>query len=289
MWLRGPRRIISYVPPVRFADVTSPAAHQPDAGLSSIHCLVVTGSILLTLAVLLCPDGAPSGQPATCARAFLWLASLDAAQLVFTQNRNKHWRCLICPDSKYTVLSQAVVHEDRTSHVAYVRSLDREPAAMSSPLRATRPANSDSESSSRSSPTPSSSPPSRDPVDDSFDLFGGIPSAFLPGGLPSVHGPALASDDPNQIYDDFSGELAHNRPSPQSPHSDGDDEYYSDDSLVDDDTLEPPESDGLFGQYDDQFASEQRRKFLHSTSHNGALNSVCRAGPAQLADSHRCR
>ncbi|KAJ6583390.1 hypothetical protein DFH09DRAFT_1075809 [Mycena vulgaris] len=52
------------VPPVRFADATSPARH-PDAGLSSIHCLLVTGTILPTLAVLLCPDGTSAGQPAT--------------------------------------------------------------------------------------------------------------------------------------------------------------------------------------------------------------------------------
>jgi hypothetical protein len=129
---------------------------------------------------------------------------------------------------------------------------------MSSPLRTAQAADSDSESISRGSS------PTRDPVGDSFDLFGGIPSAFLPRDLPSIHGPALASDDPNQIYDDFAGELACNRPSSQYFSSDDEDnDNYSDELLSDDDTLDLPESEGLLGQYDHQFAEEQRRKFCN--------------------------
>jgi hypothetical protein len=69
----------------------------------------------------------------------------------------------------------------------------------------------------------------------------------------------------------FSGELARNQLSLQSPNSDDDNEYYSDDSLVDNDTLEPPDSDGLFGQYDGQLAAEQRRKFPTFQPRNGQL------------------
>lgn len=178
--------------------------------------------------------------------------------LVFTQNRSNGWKCLICPNSKYTVLSQAVIHEDRQTHVARVRNLDREAAPMSSPLRATQGADSDSESGSTPSGTPS--PPNCDPIDEDYDLFAGIPSFT---GIPSVHGPALPSDDPNQIYDDFSGELARNRPSPEYYDSDSDDDNYSDDlrEPASDATMDLPESDGLLGQYDDRFAEEQRCTF----------------------------
>ncbi|KAJ7840538.1 hypothetical protein B0H14DRAFT_2587418 [Mycena olivaceomarginata] len=131
---------------------------------------------------------------------------------------------------------------------------------MSSPLRTAQAADSDSESASRGSS------PTRDPVSDSFDLFGCIPSAFLSRDLPSVHGPALSSDDPNQIYDDFSGELARNRPSSQYLGLDDEDnDNHSDDLLSDNDTLDLPESEGLLGQYDAQFAEEQRRLAPHNS------------------------
>lgn len=160
------------------------------------------------------------------------------------------------------MLSQAVIHEDRQSHVARVRSLDREPAPMSSPLRATQGADSGSESEyhSQNSSTPSGtpSPPNCNPFNED-DLFAGIP-AFTP--IPSVHGPALPSDDPNQIYDDFSGELARNRPSPEYFGSD-DEDNYSDDlrEPLSDGIMDVPESEGLLGQYDDHLAEEQRCKF----------------------------
>ncbi|KAF7349031.1 hypothetical protein MVEN_01424500 [Mycena venus] len=92
-----------------------------------------------------------------------------------------------------------------------------------------------------------------------LDLFGGRPSNYL-----SVHGPALPSDDPDQIYDDFAGELARNRPSPkesdESDSGDDEDDYNpfrepESDGIT---PLEHPESDGLFHQYDSQIAEEQR-------------------------------
>ncbi|KAJ7623988.1 hypothetical protein B0H17DRAFT_1288766 [Mycena rosella] len=158
----------------------------------------------------------------------------------------------------YVPLSKAVAHEDRNRHVNRVRTLDRAPAEMSSPLR---PTGSEDGSHSRSaSPSPSGtpSPPSPDPVPDLF------------GGRPSVHGPALPSDDPNQIYDDFSGEVARNRPSS---------ELFEEPDLSDEDFRDPPgepasdgaspvdhpESDGLLGQYDDRFADEQRVLAPHNS------------------------
>ncbi|KAJ7882974.1 hypothetical protein B0H14DRAFT_2565056 [Mycena olivaceomarginata] len=53
-----------------------------------------------------------------------------------------------------------------------------------------------------------------------FDLFGGRPSQ-------SVHGPALPSDDADQIYDDFAGELAENRQSPDESESGDDEDAYN--------------------------------------------------------------
>ncbi|KAF7328630.1 hypothetical protein MSAN_02475000 [Mycena sanguinolenta] len=153
-----------------------------------------------------------------------------APQLVnpqlFTQSRSNGWKCLICPHSNYTVLSQAIRHEDRQSHDTRVRTLDREAAPMSSPLRTTTRVDpgkdSDSESGNQSDSS-SDTGPSRTipPSCEEDDLFAGLPFS---APTTSVHGPALASDDPDQIYDDFSGELARNRPSFQNLDSDDDDD-----------------------------------------------------------------
>ncbi|KAJ7916453.1 hypothetical protein B0H13DRAFT_2449123 [Mycena leptocephala] len=126
---------------------------------------------------------------------------------------------------------------------------------MSSPLASE--AGSPSSHSRSASPTPSGIPASSRPTSDLFDLFGGRPTQ-------SVHGPALPSDDPHQIYDDFAGELAQNRPSPNQSSefdsSDDEDAYNTWQEPESDDIMpeEHPESDGLLYQYDDQFAEEQR-------------------------------
>jgi hypothetical protein len=133
---------------------------------------------------------------------------------------------------------------------------------MSSPLASE--AGSPSSHSRSASPTPSGIPASIRPTSDLFDLFGGRPTQ-------SVHGPALPSDDPNQIYDDFAGELAQNRPSPNQSSefdsSDDEDAYNTWQEPESDDIMpeEHPESDGLLYQYDDQFAEEQRSKISVST------------------------
>lgn len=149
------------------------------------------------------------------------------------KGRSNKWKRMICPNSDYTIFSQAVRHKGNRGHVNRVRHLDREPAPISSPLRAT--SETESESGHGRSPSGSRSPPIRDPVDEFPDLF---------GGRPSLHGPALPSDNPDQIYDDFSGELARNRPSPESSDqsfgSSSDSEGY-DDYL---DTSRDPPSDG---------------------------------------------
>lgn len=85
------------------------------------------------------------------------------------------------------------------------------------------------------------------------DLFGGIP-------FRSVHGPVLPSDDPNQIYDDFSGDLARNRPSPGPYNSDDDEDEESDFGEPPSDGILAVESDGLLHQYNEEFAEEQRGK-----------------------------
>ncbi|KAJ7038972.1 hypothetical protein C8F04DRAFT_1321658 [Mycena alexandri] len=190
-----------------------------------------------------------------------WHFQMSQAQLVnpqlFIKNRSNAWKCIVCPNSKYTVHSLAVRHEDHKSHVDRIRSLDREPAAMSSPLHASPKSESEfSHHSRESSPSGTPSPSNRDAVEDLF------------GGIPSVHGPALPSDDPNQIYDDFSGELARNRPSPGSYHSDDDEENSSDFGEPPSDDVLPtgmPESDGLLNQYHAQFADEQRFLAPHNS------------------------
>ncbi|KAJ7181855.1 hypothetical protein C8R46DRAFT_1313390 [Mycena filopes] len=132
---------------------------------------------------------------------------------------------------------------------------------MSSPLRS--PSKSAASASSRSrSPSPAASDPGT-PIAGlaaPFDLF---------GGRPSVHGPALPMDDPSQIYDDFAGELVHNRPHEESDDEDGeeDEDYDTFRGPASDDTIpsEHPESEGLLGLYDNQFAEEQRNLApLHS-------------------------
>ncbi|KAJ6460727.1 hypothetical protein DFH09DRAFT_1496906, partial [Mycena vulgaris] len=162
-------------------------------------------------------------------------------------------------ENKYLALSRAVIHEDLQAHVDRVRSMDRAPVAMSSPLHTSLDLDSESESGSS---TPSGSPsPRRDPLEDSFDLF---------GGRPSVHGPALPSDNPYQIYDDFAGEIALNRPSPDDDSSTSSDDEESYNNFPDppsDGTIpvEQPESDGLLDHYDGQFAEEQRLLAPHNS------------------------
>jgi hypothetical protein len=189
---------------------------------------------------------------------------------VFMKNHINLYACIICLDSQnqYMPLSRAATHEDLKSHVDHVRKMDREPAPMSSPLHVASELGSEAGSPSShsrfASPTPSGIPASSLPTSDLFDLFGGRPTQ-------SVHGPALPSDDPNQIYDDFAGELAQNRPSPNESSefdsSDDEDAYNTWQKPESDDIMpeEHPESDGLLYQYDDRFAEEQRSKISVST------------------------
>ncbi|KAJ7469075.1 hypothetical protein FB451DRAFT_1177071 [Mycena latifolia] len=104
------------------------------------------------------------------------------------------------------------------------------------PFRANPDSASEEDSGSASltpSGTPSPPSPLREAEEDPFDLF---------SGRPSVHGPALPSDHPNQIYDDFSGEVSRNRPSPQNL-----DDYWTNEdanSCDDCDDFQQPPSDG---------------------------------------------
>ncbi|KAJ7308592.1 hypothetical protein DFH08DRAFT_944451 [Mycena albidolilacea] len=68
----------------------------------------------------------------------------------------------------------------------------------------------------------------------------------------------LPSDDPNQIYDDFSGDLARNRPPPGLYNSDDDEDKESDFGEPPSDGILAVESDGLLHQYNEEFAEEQR-------------------------------
>jgi hypothetical protein len=83
-----------------------------------------------------------------------------------------------------------------------------------------------------------------------------------------VHGPALPTDDPDQIYNDFAGQVGRNRPLPESFNgsnpSDSDDygNYFDRRDPPSDGTVhwDQPESDGVLNTYDGQLAEEQRRK-----------------------------
>ncbi|KAJ7884797.1 hypothetical protein B0H14DRAFT_2564195 [Mycena olivaceomarginata] len=121
---------------------------------------------------------------------------------------------------------------------------------MSSPLHVSGEESGSRVNSRDSSPSSSGtpSPSNHDPVE---DLFGGIP-------FHSVYGPVLPSDDPNQIYDDFSGDLARNRPSPGPYDSDDDEDEESDFGEPPSDGIRAVESDGLLHQYNEEFAEEQR-------------------------------
>ncbi|KAJ7436186.1 hypothetical protein FB451DRAFT_1379084 [Mycena latifolia] len=133
---------------------------------------------------------------------------------------------------------------------------------MSSPMHASHTESESGHQAQASSPAPSrtSSLPSHDPVEEEEEELN------IFGGRPSLHGPALPSDHPDQIYDDFSGELVQNRPSPEPFGNFGDNnypDYFRDrESPSDSEGFVPsehPESDGFLGQYDvSQFAEEQR-------------------------------
>ncbi|KAF7334908.1 hypothetical protein MVEN_02240500 [Mycena venus] len=170
----------------------------------------------------------------------------------FIKDRANKWKCIICPDSDYAILSKAVKHEDFKGHVTRVRQLDRVPAPISSPLRAF----SEAEDHSSTASSPSGTPPSpfREPTEDLFS------------GRPTVHGPALPTDGPDQIYDDFAGQVGRNRPLPESfdgsnlSDSDDYDNYFGSWDPPSDGTVnwDQPESDGVFNAYDGQLAEEQR-------------------------------
>ncbi|KAF7982888.1 hypothetical protein HWV62_25136 [Athelia sp. TMB] len=100
-------------------------------------------------------------------------------------------------------ISQAAIHEESRTHRSFVNALNEIRAAPSSPLSPTQRASDLPSSHHFSSPLPRSSPP----VD---------PDNELPHFQPSA-GPWLPDDDPNEIFDDYSGPYGALMPSPEEP------------------------------------------------------------------------
>ncbi|KAJ7110945.1 hypothetical protein C8R44DRAFT_742719 [Mycena epipterygia] len=175
---------------------------------------------------------------------------------LFTINPNNHYKCNICPESIYMVFSRAKKHEDNKDHTRLARNLDHpEDPVLIQP----------------ESPSLADGTPPRAATES--------PGLFHTDWA-SVHGPALDSDSEDQIYDDFSGELALNRPSFEDESdeeesweihgshqpSDGPIQLYEEESdhssphiesLPSSDGPELPESDGLLMDRDERLDRAQ--------------------------------
>ena len=116
-------------------------------------------------------------------------------------------------------LSKAVAHEETDWHLAHLRVFDERlasdvpgPSLINSPACQSQPAGA-------RSPLPPSSPP-LDWVphrfEDVFDMLEDGPAEqedeVQLGGTFTVHGPALDSDPPSQIYDNWGGNLTAEKP-----------------------------------------------------------------------------
>jgi hypothetical protein len=123
-------------------------------------------------------------------------------------------------------------------------------------------------------PDREASPASPDTPDNPVDPISS-PGLFQATPI-SIRGPALPSDDEDQIYDNFSGELAYNRPhfdadDDEWPESDEDDPenipHFSNDRAILDSHESPtplpdfPESDGLLMEHGNTFDSAQQGVF----------------------------
>lgn len=100
-------------------------------------------------------------------------------------------------------LSQAAVHEETHIHRSFVNELNDVRVAPSSPQSPTQHTSDLPSFHHVSSPLPRSSPPVYEDDD-------------LPGFYPSA-GPCLPEDDPNDIFDDYSGPYGAQMPSPAEP------------------------------------------------------------------------
>ncbi|KAI0793809.1 hypothetical protein C8Q74DRAFT_533196 [Fomes fomentarius] len=144
----------------------------------------------------------------------------------FVRNHRGHWRCLICGKGQlYQHLSKAKRHEDTTEHVNNIREVDR-PTEFSSPIQHPRddiqdksPSLSNSQLGLGASEVgflgghehlPSSSPATTSESLHPIVEFGEgtTTSRGQRQPLPSIHGPALLGDNPEQLYDNWDGELA---------------------------------------------------------------------------------
>lgn len=174
--------------------------------------------------------------------------------VVFTQSRNKQWKCNIC--------AKAVRHEDTAIHVSRVRQIDQripDPLLIPEQTQQSRFGSKLSDISFPEDSTPPSSPqrqpksmsPPQKPHADQGDLLLGVRS---------IHGPALPEDNEYQIYDDWGGELAYNRPESDADRDLEDDTFRSNvsDSTDEDSPTQGPITSSHFGDVRDDF--EQREK-----------------------------
>lgn len=181
--------------------------------------------------------------------------------IVFVRNHRGHWRCLICGKRQlYQPLSKAKHHEDTTEHVNNIREVDR-PTEFSSPFQHPQDdipplVNSQlglgvSEAGFLGGPghLPSSSPAtiseSLHPIED----FGEGTTGRRPEPLPSIHGPALLGDNPEQLYDNWDGELAGGVTEDLETWAGGDPDFseWIEEEDEDVDTLAPQDSGCMAG------------------------------------------
>lgn len=136
--------------------------------------------------------------------------TLHRTRPVFLQDRTRtRWKCTLCPSHKFEGIRKARQHEDTQAHTQAIRSLDIWPSPND-----TGPADP---ADRQTSPGPFL--PLRTTLLDEMDDEDGLRIG--------IHGPALAGDDEDQIYDNFSGPLANNL----TPYTQQEDILSDDDSV----------------------------------------------------------
>ncbi|KAL7285971.1 hypothetical protein ACG7TL_001086 [Trametes sanguinea] len=165
----------------------------------------------------------------------------DAEELqhphLFLQNAAGHYKCMLCADQRYEPLSKAIQHEFTSKHTKRVREYDR-PDQFSSPFHSALDEFPDNmnigyDDSTANIPVPFHSDEHLEARPDPDDLVPDAnPSALNPSpyDASTIHGPALPEDAPEQLYDNWGGELSISpQPADSSVDEDRSTEYSSDD------------------------------------------------------------
>jgi len=134
--------------------------------------------------------------------------------------------------------SEAVLHEETSSHRSFIHETNDLPPPPSSPVHVSSPTQVDSDlpTYEHQSPLPVSSPPIYS--DDEIPNFSPMPGPFLDG------------DDPNAIYDDYSGAWGAIMPRLDDTEQASDENLHADERVGE----EPEESD------EDEFEGEAEDK-----------------------------